>query len=104
MLSIWIGLLGSYRTIPFLGLFSGGSQVTFVLSSLVFRRQGVYSVWRFKSVSLGLQAFSSLSVPFGFQLFFVFHDLLQVKGSLGQFVGSPLVGGLEFPLVLVSLG
>ena len=25
--SIWIGLLGSFRTIPFLGLFSGGSQV-----------------------------------------------------------------------------
>ena len=42
MFSIWIGLLGSYWTIPFLGPFSGGSQVTFVLSSLVFRRQGVY--------------------------------------------------------------
>ena len=30
MFGIWIGLLGSYRTIPFLGLFSGGSQVIYL--------------------------------------------------------------------------
>ena len=86
MFSIWNGLLRVLLSYPFPRTLLWGSQGTLVLSSLVFRHQGVCA-WRPLLSVLVPRPSLQVSVLLGFR-YFVFFNFLLAKVSFGQFVGS----------------